>query len=42
MKPAVSDSQTPGSQNVKQLPTLSEYIDKRDYTGALTLLEVGL
>lgn len=39
MKPAVSDSQTPGSQNVKQLPTLGEYIDKRDYTGALTLLE---
>ena len=44
-KPATGPgSSTPAqeSKKKKQMPTLEEYLDKRDYTGAITLLEVGV
>ena len=43
-KPATGPgSSTPAqeSKKKKQLPKLEEYLDARDYTGAITLLEVG-
>lgn len=40
MKPAVSEGPSVVPSNVKQLPTLHDFINKRDYLGALALLEV--
>ncbi len=43
-KPATGPgSSTPAqeSKKKKQLPKLEEYLDARDYTGAITLLEVS-
>ncbi|KAK7601824.1 hypothetical protein V9T40_009265 [Parthenolecanium corni] len=39
MKPAVSEGPSVVPSNVKQLPTLHDFINKRDYLGALALLE---
>lgn len=41
MKPAVSEGPTIVPSNIKQIPTLHDFINKRDYLGALALLEVG-
>ncbi|XKL67233.1 hypothetical protein PGB90_010653 [Kerria lacca] len=39
IKPAVNERLSFNSSNTKQLPTLFDFIDKRDYSGALALLE---
>ncbi|XP_046658630.1 intraflagellar transport protein 56 isoform X2 [Homalodisca vitripennis] len=39
MKPAVGAGPSDQQSNSKQVPTLEEFLERRDYTGAITILE---
>ena len=43
LKPAASKSSAPkDAQSKKQMPKLEKFLEDRDYTGAITLLEVSI